>query len=126
MTIRASVGQGGINQKKDVQYIQLTLNVWRQKHNRVPIKVDGKIGPETIGAIRDFQQTVTKIVDGRVDPAGASEKALELEFLPLAQEMEVYCALAIVLSFQPPAEVNVLNSRELVSLLQRVAPPRIG
>jgi len=77
MLITTSVGSSGINRGDDVALVQYLLNDWRQRNGRKAIAEDGLVGPETIGAIRDFQGTVTHLVDGRIDPAGASMRALE-------------------------------------------------
>jgi len=80
MPIQRSVGAGGANQFADVKYIQELLN--RQSHpayNFGKIGVDGLCGPQTINAIKNFQQNVVKLntVDGRVDPNGRTIAALE-------------------------------------------------
>ena len=77
MLIAASVGSSGINRRDDVALIQFLLNDWRQRNGRRRIAEDGLVGPETIAAIRDFQGTVTHLVDGRIDSAGPSMTALE-------------------------------------------------
>lgn len=77
MPIGRSVGQGGVNRAEDVRLVQQLLNNWRGKNFLPSIAVDGFIGPQTIGAIRVFQQRVTGIVDGRVDPNGPAIRALE-------------------------------------------------
>jgi hypothetical protein len=55
MPIERSVGQGGVNIKGDVIFVQLLLNDWRARNGMVRIEVDGLVGPETIGAIRSIQ-----------------------------------------------------------------------
>lgn len=75
--ITASVGRGGINREHDVRTVQELLN----KNRNFPlksIKVDGKIGSETITAIEDFQRQIVKFAhpDGRVDPDGKTLRAL--------------------------------------------------
>src|SRR4051794_40070727 len=76
MLITASVGSSGFNRRDDVVLVQFLLNDWRERNRRSPIAQDGLVGPQTIGAIRDFQETMTHVVDGRVDPAGPSMNAL--------------------------------------------------
>ncbi len=76
MLITASVGSSGVNRRDDVTLIQFLLNEWRAQNARKRIAQDGLVGPETIGAIRDFQNAVTHIVDGRVDPGGPAIKEL--------------------------------------------------
>lgn len=65
--LRGSVGRGGQNQAGDVKAVQAALG----------ITADGKCGSQTIGAIEAFQrsQGLPK-ADGRVDPGGATERAL--------------------------------------------------
>ncbi|MFF7249218.1 hypothetical protein ACFZBU_35530 [Embleya sp. NPDC008237] len=72
-----SVGNGGGNGTQDTRYVQALLNDWRGNNGRGLIGLDGLVGNETIGAITDFQTTVTHIVDGRVDVGGAAMTALE-------------------------------------------------
>ena len=80
MSIRASVGNRGVNQSADVRLVQELLN--RQKapaYTYGPVAVDGLIGPQTIGAITTYQKNVVKLSmpDGRVDPGGRTITALE-------------------------------------------------
>ncbi len=77
MAISASVGKGGTNLITDVRRIQEALNIARRLEHLTPIKVDGLVGPETIGAISDFQRGHTKAVDGRIDPHGPTLRELE-------------------------------------------------
>ena len=68
--IQKSVGEGGVNQPQDVGVVQLLLNLTSERQG-VPKKrvtVDGKVGPATIAAIREYQTKFCKEVDGRVDP----------------------------------------------------------
>lgn len=69
-TITAPVGQGGGNRQHDVRTVQELLNTASDQsgvpHKR--IAVDGLVGPETIRAIREFQQAHFLWADGRVDP----------------------------------------------------------
>src|SRR5258708_4460552 len=77
MLITTSVGSSGINRRDDTALVQFLLNDWRARNGRNPIAQDGLVGPETIGAIRDFQSAVTHLVDGRVDPVGPSMRELQ-------------------------------------------------
>lgn len=77
MLITASVGASGVNRRDDTSLVQFLLNDWRERNGRGPVAQDGLVGPKTIAAIRDFQNTVTHIVDGRVDPAGPAMAELE-------------------------------------------------
>lgn len=72
-----SVGEGGANTSADVQAVQLMLTDWCVHSGRNEIGIDGLVGPITIGAIRDFQQSVLGFNDGRVDPGGQTITALE-------------------------------------------------
>jgi peptidoglycan hydrolase-like protein with peptidoglycan-binding domain len=126
MPISKSVGKGGNNIKKDVRYVQALLNYWRQQNGRPEIKVDGLIGPKTIGAIEDFQRIKTGIVDGRVDPNGPSIKALEAAFESYTRQVKAYSVLALVLSYDPALEQPMLNDRTMRTMLQSVPSTRVG
>jgi peptidoglycan hydrolase-like protein with peptidoglycan-binding domain len=70
--ISGSVGQGGKNAQDDVQQVQIALN---RKGAR--LEVDGKIGPKTIQAIRDFQKKIgLPHVDGLVEVGKKTAAAL--------------------------------------------------
>lgn len=77
-TIVRSVGRNGVNQKSDVETVQELLNA---NLNKIPgilrLDRDGRVGPNTIGAIEAFQRRVAGMgmPDGRVDPGG---RTLEL------------------------------------------------
>ncbi|MFD5317824.1 peptidoglycan-binding protein [Streptomyces sp. NPDC127098] len=71
------VGRERPNEPQDVRYVQVMLNESRRLDGVAPIGVDGLVGPETIGAIEDFQTAVTGIVDGAVDVGGPAIVALE-------------------------------------------------
>lgn len=71
--IKGSVGQGGKNGPADVSAVQNALNV----KAKAGLKVDGKCGPKTIGAIRDFQKAMgMPKPDGRIDPGRGTARAL--------------------------------------------------
>jgi peptidoglycan hydrolase-like protein with peptidoglycan-binding domain len=65
----------------DVKYVQMLLSDWLLVRDQAPLAVDGKCGPLTDGAIRQFQSAETGIVDGRVDPGGPSIKRLEIRHM---------------------------------------------
>lgn len=80
MPIQSSVGISGRNQSSDVRTVQDLLN--RQGNTRYSygrITVDGICGPQTTGAISNYQRTVVGFSspDGRVDPGGQTITALE-------------------------------------------------
>ncbi len=80
MPIRSSVGQGGINLRDDVSYVQGLLNRMNGTgYTFGTISVDGKVGPQTIAAIQNYQQNVVKLArpDGRVDAGGRTLTSLE-------------------------------------------------
>jgi len=80
MSILSSVGSRGVNALADVKRVQRLLNHQQgTAYRRGPIAVDGLVGPETIGAITDYQRSVVKLSspDGRVDPGGPTIAALE-------------------------------------------------
>lgn len=74
-TIVKSVGQGGFNIPEDVKTVQDLLN---RVTPPAGLKVDGFIGPLTIGAIRRFQTAQLGFNDGRVDPHGPTLARLNL------------------------------------------------
>lgn len=75
VTITASVGNGGINRKADVEAIQKALNSISSIGGGASpqLKVDGIIGPKTIAAILNFQKTNLGLTqDGKVDVNGST------------------------------------------------------
>lgn len=80
MTISASVGHGGRNLASDVQKVQSLLN---DHGASPPLAVDGACGPQTVRAIRWFQEHVVGLAspDGRVDPGGRTWTALSQPLL---------------------------------------------
>jgi len=72
--IKQSVGEGGKNDPADVTLVQKLLNA----KYKLGVSEDGKMGPKTIAAIKQFQLKVVKIAnpDGRIDPGGKSWTAL--------------------------------------------------
>lgn len=78
-TINASVGRNGHNDRRDVVTVQNLLNANLGLLTPLrPLEVDGRIGSNTIGAIVEFQRRAMRMSppDGRVDPRGATLKAL--------------------------------------------------
>ena len=78
-TITASVGERGINRNPDVRLVQALLNRHLTIIGGAALKVDGGCGPKTIDAIKRFQKIVGRRAtpDGRVDPGGATLRALD-------------------------------------------------
>jgi len=78
VVIGSSVGLNGANRASDVGKVQTLLNQNRHRSGHPEISVDRVIGPETIGAIRVFQQVVVRMSnpDSRVDPGGRTLAAL--------------------------------------------------
>jgi murein DD-endopeptidase MepM/ murein hydrolase activator NlpD len=77
--ITRSVGRGGINDYKDTFTIQELINKCIHLLNPLKkLKLDGKVGNQTIKSIELFQKNVLKMVspDGRVDPEGNTLKIL--------------------------------------------------
>ena len=97
VAISASAGKGGKNGVKDVLIIQDLLNEWRRRNGRQPIREDGLVGQETIGAITDFQRANGLATDGRVDPAGPTLQGLKLHAEQLAAEAAILLTVAFVL-----------------------------
>lgn len=88
--ISASVGQQGKNQKSDVLTVQKLLNSHPFAKGRgapMPLAEDGACGNKTITAIKQFQAEVVGMAspDGRIDPGGKSNKALETSNTPFSQ-----------------------------------------
>ncbi|TDC19319.1 peptidoglycan-binding protein [Streptomyces sp. 8K308] len=75
--LEQGVGRNRPNAPRDVRYVQVMLNESRRLDGVAAIGVDGLVGPETIGAVEDFQTAVTGIVDGAVDVGGPAINALE-------------------------------------------------
>jgi len=77
MDIEKSVGRGGVNKKGDVALIQLLINL-AARSDTGQLTVDGGAGPRTVEAIEAFQRGVLNMQspDGRVDPYGATWRAL--------------------------------------------------
>ncbi|WP_414731420.1 peptidoglycan-binding domain-containing protein [Vineibacter terrae] len=72
ITMQGSVGRGGKNLRADVVLIQTMLNgVPKDGGGGYNLKVDGIVGPRTVGAIEQFQRaSKLRIVDGRADVLG--------------------------------------------------------
>lgn len=72
--IKQSVGEDAKNDPADVTLVQKLLNA----KYKLGVSEDGKMGPKTIAAIKQFQLKVVKIAnpDGRIDPGGKSWTAL--------------------------------------------------
>ena len=79
-TISSAVGRGGRNfPPSDVMTVQYLLNcVPASRGGPSPeLMVDGASGPKTIAAIEKFQRSKGGFADGRVDPGGATLRALQ-------------------------------------------------
>lgn len=77
-SISQPVGRGVSNlNRNDVLLVQQLLNRHRLSTSAA-IQEDGLVGPKTIAAIEEFQKRVVRmsIPDGRVDPGGATIRAL--------------------------------------------------
>jgi peptidoglycan hydrolase-like protein with peptidoglycan-binding domain len=70
--LEASVGRGGANRKSDVIAVQEQLAL----RGIDPGKVDGLIGPNTIGAIERFQVVAIGMSDGLITPGKNTETLL--------------------------------------------------
>lgn len=80
-TITGSVGRGGKNYPpSDVMTVQYLLNCVpaTQGGPAKELVVDGAAGPKTIAAIEGFQRKLGGFADGRVDPGGATLRALQV------------------------------------------------
>jgi peptidoglycan hydrolase-like protein with peptidoglycan-binding domain len=74
--IKASVGEAGTNNGPDVKCVQLLLNNWLAGHAMLPLAIDGRCGPLTIGAMKRFQATFLPVPDGRADVNGPTIRRL--------------------------------------------------
>lgn len=82
MVIASSVGSNGVNNTKDVRIVQRLLNDHLHRNNNILLSVDGIAGPKTKSAIEQYQrQANLRIVDGRIDPNGATIKKLVADFI---------------------------------------------
>jgi hypothetical protein len=86
MALSASVGRDGQNRPDDVRSVQQMLNKHLPSLGSPGLTVDGKIGAQTISAITAFQARVMHAPhpDGRIDPGGATFKALNGAAGPVA------------------------------------------
>jgi peptidoglycan hydrolase-like protein with peptidoglycan-binding domain len=86
MSLSASVGHGGRNLADDVRQVQSLLN---EAGAAPALVVDGACGPQTVGAIRWFQEHVVHLPrpDGRVDPGGGTWTALTQRTAVSAEEL---------------------------------------
>lgn len=70
----------------EVSKLQQDLNTWRMQNGKEPIKVDGKFGPSTEEALKEYQTSLGIKVDGL---AGPNTKAqLEVNAMPLDPEVK--------------------------------------
>ena len=79
--INNSVGINGANASRDVKIVQTLINVFAACRVKLdPVKVDGRIGKNTIDAIKIFQKNSAgmKFPDGRVDPNGKTFRYLTM------------------------------------------------
>lgn len=76
--IIGSVGNKGKNIIADVKVVQALLNQHKLVGFPVPLKLDGKSGPNTVKRIEAFQKSIVKMgsPDGCIDPGGNTLKAL--------------------------------------------------
>ncbi len=72
VTIQGTVGEGGANNKADVEKVQALL-----KKVGASITVDGKIGNQTIATIKNYQRSIgNNNPDGLIEPGKATWTAL--------------------------------------------------
>jgi len=76
--ISASVGIRGINLPQDVVTVQTLLNAYSTRLQLKPLRVDGRCGIKTIGAITEFQKRVMAmpVPNGLVGPLDRTLAAL--------------------------------------------------
>jgi hypothetical protein len=121
-TITASVGFGGRNLTTDTRTVQELLNNAQTNSGQPPIAVDGIVGPKTIGAIREFQQSRLGFNDGRVDPGGPTIRALNA--LQTAEEDRVHCKADDLGGGQIPAASNSRFGLAGQSVAERAPAPK--
>src|SRR5262245_17804658 len=113
-----SVGSFGTNSFNDALIIQIALNVWRANNGRSAIAVDGLVGPETTGAIVDFQRSNGFRQDGRIDVNGPTLARLrsligsDVEiFVPaVTQLLDVFGTMTEAVSTAPPKLQGIYSS----------------
>lgn len=108
MCIVNSVGQNGRNELTDVMVFQILYNVNVARFpDPKPAKLvpDGRIGPNTINAIKSFETTVMKLAssDGMLAPGDATMAAL-LAGLPPGPSKE---KLSVVMPRALPAKIDL-------------------
>lgn len=108
MCIVNSVGQNGRNELTDVMVFQILFNVNVARFpDPKPAKLlpDGRIGPNTINAIKSFETTVMKLAssDGMLAPGDATVAAL-LAGLPPGPSKE---KLSVVMPRALPAKIDL-------------------
>lgn len=87
----ASVGKNGKNIPSDVTFIQKLLNDYKITGEITPLKIDGKIGNDTIKRIETFQKRIVfmHLPDGIIDPNGKTFKRL-ITIRSTAKNVKVY------------------------------------
>lgn len=108
MCIVNSVGQNGRNELTDVMVFQILFNVNVARFpDPKPAKLlpDGRIGPNTINAIKSFETTVMKLAssDGMLAPGDTTVAAL-LAGLPAGPSKE---KLSVVMPRALPAKIDL-------------------
>ncbi len=66
----------------EVSKLQQDLNTWRMQNGKEPIQVDGKFGPATEAALKEYQTSVGVKADGLAGPTTKAE--LEVDAMPLS------------------------------------------
>ena len=125
MSIAHSVGNGCTNAFADVVQVQSLLNEFRRDNGRKPIAVDGKVGPHTTAAIQDFQQAVTHVVDGRVDPNGRTMEALEALVSKKVFEAALLALVGVISEYHPRA-AGIHSDKMLSLLVDSMLNERVG
>jgi hypothetical protein len=81
-----SVGRQGANRRDDTLIVQLMLNDFLGRTGKTLLKLDGIVGPLTIGAIETAQRSFGFFADGRVDVNGPTIKNLVASQLESARQ----------------------------------------
>jgi hypothetical protein len=116
MNLSGSVGRGGMNLAFDVLRVQRALNITRDQDGLSEITEDGLVGPETLGAIQEFQRRHTQVGDDRIDPHGATLRELERLAAPVLAAQLRNAILAILGGLEDELQARGLQLSDEIQL----------
>jgi peptidoglycan hydrolase-like protein with peptidoglycan-binding domain len=93
------------------------LNEWLGKAKQPLLKMDGLVGPKTIGAITAFQRSHGITADGRADASGRTINALFQEHLVGLQGMLDLSRVSSEVN-ESAAKKTALSDPELVPVIE--------